>query len=269
MRVLAVALIAAALAGCAAPPATVDRHAKLLSLAADEAGRVTDPQSRLRRQLNLADRQLDDDRTNDARQTLAAAGQTLRETPPAALPPRIRIAGWVSISELSRRAEDTATADGACDQGVATTRGLTPTTERAEYAVGVATEVRELHGKPAAAALLVESAGWAKPIPSTNRRREAMAEIAGAIFDCDDYPAGVAVVRSDPDPAWRSDTLMLLAGSSRQDWESQVGNGAVPGSTSGVIQNSVTDSQSFEGGLNSPRSPFSQSVDYRSVFKTP
>jgi hypothetical protein len=257
---LTTVVLLAALVGCeSTPSADNDRHAKLLSLAAGEAGQIANASDRLKRQLNFADRQLDDGRTDEGRQTLAAAAETLRSTKPADLPPRIRLAGWVSISELSRRAKDTAAADAACEQAVATLRSLDPVPERAEYAVGVATEVRELHGKPAAAKLLVESAAWAARIAKTEDRREALLEIADATFDCDDYPGGLATLRTDPDAAWRSDTLAMLAGSGSRtvDWASSVGNGSVPGTIVGGV-----DAKE----MLPIRKKFGRTVDYRSVF---
>jgi hypothetical protein len=176
------------------------------------------------------------------------------------LPPLVRIAGWVSVSEQSRRAEDTSAANAACDQAVAELRSVDPATERAEYVVGVANEVRELRGKPVAAKLLVEGAAWAGEVKFPDRRRTALTEIADATFDCDDFPRGLGILHVDPDPAWRSDTLASLAEreSRRPDWASNVGNASVPGSLgSGSIRGSAPASRP---------APFEKAVDYQSVF---
>lgn len=260
-RCVAGVLLSAVLIGCAAP-APPSRSARLLSLAGTEAGQVADPQARLKRQLNVADRQLDGDRPAAARQSLAAAAGTMRDAGPDALPRRIRIAGWVSISELSRKADDPAAADAACDQAVVALRSVTPEAERAEYAVGVAREVRALRGQPAAARLLVESAAWAQHVPSEYGRRRALAETADELFDCDDDAAGLAVLRTDPDPAWRSDTLVRLA-EDRSDWASMVGNAAIPGAATRTEYGVVARRRE----PSSPR--FGQSVDYQSVFAGP
>ncbi len=274
-RILILVAAVALLAGCtseSAPP-TADRSRRLLTLAAGEAGGIADAQPRLKRQLNLADRQLSQGNPADARRTLAAAQKTLRGTDLAGVPPLIRIAGWVSVSELSRRADDPATANTACDVAVATLRSLDPVVERPEYAVGVANEVRELRGKPAAARLLVESAEWAKPIADVGWRRQALASIADATFDCDDYDGGLAIVRADPDPTWRSDTLADLAGRS-VDWASSVGNGAIPGSIpgqgimGGYRVSPITVTQNRPNRSPATR-PFGKAVDYDSVFAGP
>ena len=206
-RLTAAAVLSAGLVGCAAPPPPQSRSERLLSMAATEAGQVADPQARLKRQLNVADRQ----DGADARRSLAAAAETMRAAKPRGLPPRIRIAGWVSISKLSRKADDRPTADAACTAAVAALRAVEPEAERAEYAVGVAREVRQLRGKPAAATLLAESAGWARLVTPAYFRRRALAEIADEMFTCDDFTGGLAVLRTDPDPGWRSDTLARLS----------------------------------------------------------
>ena len=257
-------IVAGLLVGCASSPPPPDRHARLLTLAAGEAGQIADADDRLRRQLNLAYDELDDNNRAEARGILSAAAQTLRSAKPGQLSPRTLIAGWVSISELSRQADDPATANGACDQAVATLRSLDPVALRPEYVVGVATEVRELRGKPAAAQLLTESVAWAREIPDVHHRRAGLREIADATFTCDDYAAGLAALRTDPDAGWRSDTLELLAMSAPSgtyDWVSGVGSGAVPGSVA---------NGGFMKGLDlKSAKPFSQPVDYRSVFGTP
>ena len=270
-RTGAVALLAVVIGGCAAPPVAVNRHAELLLLAAGEARQIDQPMERIKRQLNLADDQLNDDNQREARQILAGAADTLRSAKPGELPSRIYIAGWVSISELSRRAKDTAAADVACGAAVAAMRSLSPVAERPEYAVGVADEVRELHGKPAAAKVLVESATWAKQIADVGERRAALVSIADATFNCDDYAGGLADLRVDPDAAWRSDTLAMLAERYRPIGDTAV---AEAGIKPRLFQNGFLDpseaasAKRFESRSDptAAKRPFGQSVDYQSVF---
>ena len=90
-RKLALALILATtsivgiarLSGCTSTlPVTGNLHVeearsqKLMALAADEAGKISDVDMRLTRQLNLADLQSTRDWNADARKTLAAARNT-------------------------------------------------------------------------------------------------------------------------------------------------------------------------------------------------
>ena len=125
--------------------------------------------------------------------------------------------------------------------------------------------MRELRGKPAAAKLLVESAAWVTQVPTVDRRREALCETADAILTCDDYKAGLNVLRTDPNAAWRSDTLASLAGWGDSSRQLQY----ISGGTS-VVRDKATGSLAFpatpEGRNGLVPGRFNQSVDYRSVF---
>jgi hypothetical protein len=289
-------LITTAMIGCetAAPAPPVDRQGKLLTMAAAEAQQISDSRQRLSRQLNFAYEQLRRGKPVESRQSLAFAAQTLRDAKPKDLEPQIRIAGWVSISELSRAAADKPSAQTACDQAVIVLKTLEPVSDRPQFVVGVSDEVKALQGNTAAAALLESSVDWIKQMPGASVNRYALVAVAEAIFDCDDFEGGLAVLRADSDAAWRSDTLAMLAersqfeplsitqagvadnatfrdangnvsrndsrGSRTLDKISNVGNGAVPGSVP------ATSNSAFEKeGSASHR--FGKPVDFQSVFQ--
>jgi hypothetical protein len=261
-------LIALTLAGCTTTP-PVDRESKLLTMAAGEAQQIPDSTARLTRQLNFASQQMSRGKTDESRQSLAYAAQTLRDAKPGDLTSQIRIAGWVSISELSREGSDLSTAHMACEQSVAVLQSLQPISDRPQYVIGVANEVQALDGKPAAAKLLEASADWIKQVEGVTMQRVALVAVADATFYCEDYAGGLTILRTDDDAAWRSDTLAMLAdenrifrdsngniilnagsGSRTLDWVSNVGNAAVPASVPSA----------------DAASSFSKPVDYKSVF---
>jgi hypothetical protein len=243
-------MVSSGLIGCAtAPP--IDRESKLLTMAAGEAQQIPDSTARLTRQLNFAAQQMARGNADESRQSLAYAAQTLRDAKPGDLTSQIRIAGWVSISELSRQGNDLPTAHMACDQAVEVLQSLQPASDRPQFVIGVSTEVQALDGKPAAAKLLEASADWIKQMEGVTIQRVALVAVADATFDCEDYTGGLTILRTDNDAVWRSDTLAMLAERSRTlDWVSNVGNAAVPAS----VQSADTPSS------------FSKPVDYKSVF---
>jgi hypothetical protein len=261
------------LVGCdSSTPPTSDREGKLLTLAAGEAQQIKDCDQRLTRQLNFAFRQMGRGKKDEAKQSLAYAAQTLKDAKPGDLHPQIRIAGWISISELSRGIDDKTTAQVACDQAVTVLRTLDPVAERPDYVIGVASEVQALQGKPAAAKLLDESADWVRQMHGLSTQRIALAAICDAIFDDDDYPGGLAVLRTDADATWRSDTLAMLA--ERPN--------SVPGSSVSVdvARNVIGGSPSFidpsemypsakntvSDAASGTVSGFGKRVDFQSVF---
>jgi hypothetical protein len=248
-------LIAAGLVGCANEP--VDRESKLLTMAAGEAQQIPDSTQRLTRQLNFASQQMQRGRSEESKQSLAFAAQTLRDAKPGDLKPQIRIAGWVSISELSRQGNDLATAKAACDQAVKVLDSLDPVADRPQYVIGVASEVQALQGKPAAAKLLESSADWIKQLNKADKRREALTDVCRQIFNDDDYDGGLMVLRSDNDAAWRSDTLALIARSFHPAPTNQIGFIAhVP---SFIDPSELTPGDSYKPSFSKP-------VDYQSVF---
>ena len=289
------ALVTACNGGCESAPPAVDRRSRLLDMASGEASDIKSPYERLVRQLNFAYRQREDGRPAETRQSLARATDTLRAIRPGDLNDQVRIAGWVSVSELSRQADDRPAAERACGEAVDQLRKLPKVSDRPEYVVGVAAELKSLYGDAPAAKLLVESAAWTKAIETSDEQRAALRSIADAAFHCDDYPGGEQILRTDPDPAWRSDTLVALADEEprgRQlDWISNVGNAAMPRAMGGlaVTQNAVTDNAAARDAngnvlpnvdtslerangysASTPAAstrPYGKSVDFDSVFR--
>ena len=185
MRISAAILLSsAALTGCqeSHPPVAIDRQGKLLTMAAAEAQQIADSKQRLSRQLNFANEQLRRAKPGEAKQSLAFAAQTLRDAKPRDLDPQLRIAGWVSISELSRAADDKPAAQAACDQAVTVLKTLDPVSDRPQYVVGVSDEVKALQGSAAAAALLESSVEWIKQMPGASVNRYALVAVAGGDF---------------------------------------------------------------------------------------
>ncbi len=294
--------VAIAVVGCEPGPPAVDRRARLLDMASGEATDIKSPYDRLVRQLNFAYRQQEDGHPAETRQSLARATETLRAIQPGDLNDQVRIAGWVSVSELSREADDRPAAERACGEAVDQLRKLPKVSDRPEYVVGVAAELKALYGNAPAAKLLVESAGWTKAIDNTDERRAAVRSVADAAFHCDDYAGGEQILRTDPDPAWRSDTLVALADEEPHgnlDWITNTGNAAVPGSMGGLVvtQNAVTNGATFtdangnvvyrrervQAGILTPATaqlatpaetppttvptPYGKPVDFQSVFR--
>jgi hypothetical protein len=259
-RTLITAAILLAIVGCSQTP-TPTRRSKLLAMASDEADLITDPGDRLSRELNFAYEQSNRGQKAEAKSSLAHAAQTLRGVGPKQLDEQKWIAGWVSISELSRAIDDTAAADAACDQAVALLRKLDPVEDRPRFVVGVSRQLYELHGPAAAAKLLEESAAWTAPIKDQPVRRLALTRVTESIFVCDDYDGGLAALRTDPDAAWRSDTLRDFARGYRYP-----GALFVPIVTD---QSSVRSDSTFLDANRSPVGPsqYSQPVDFQSVFR--
>jgi len=100
----------AGLVGCG----TAENHSsRLLALAAEEAGQITDVPRRLTRQLNIADRQSQRGQNANASTSLAAARKTISDAASGQasggfLGTPTSMAGFVSISQLARRVGDTA-----------------------------------------------------------------------------------------------------------------------------------------------------------------
>jgi hypothetical protein len=264
--VLCCSILATVLSGCASDE-PVDTEGKLLTMAAAEAQQIPDPTPRLTRQLNFADRQMNEAKFDEARQSLAYAAQTLREAKPAGLKSQIRIAGWVSISELSRAAKDNATAQIACDQAVNILKTLDPVAERPEYVVGVSDEVKALKGKAAAAALLESSIDWIKQMPGASVNRYALVAVSEAIFRCGDFTGGLAALRADSDAAWRSDTLAMIA--DRNKTPAPAGIFDTVGGVGGLVARAVPQKSLGDPSEMFPDSnrPFGKPVDFQSVFK--
>src|SRR5207248_7143310 len=97
--------------------------------------------------------------TGAARAALGAARETLQGA--ALTDEHLRLAGWISISELSRRAGDLENARESVKEALRFLRALEPVPRRAEYARGGAAEVRLLEGSAASAEVLREATAWA------------------------------------------------------------------------------------------------------------
>jgi hypothetical protein len=187
-----------------------DRARRLMELAAEEAGKVDQPLDRFTRQLNIAEMQIDRNLAATGRQTLTAARRTLEKNG-AEFDEKLHIAGWVSLSELARQAGADAFAGSALDRAIELVRQVRPKWKRCQYVVGVAQELRWLRGKSASAEFLREAGPWAQAIGKKEDRREAYTAFSAQLFLCDDYDGGAAMIRRDDQPAWRSDTLAMLA----------------------------------------------------------
>jgi hypothetical protein len=105
----------------------------------------------------------------------------------------------------------------------------------------------------------------------------ALVAICDAIFHDDDYTGGLAVLRTDTDATWRSDTLAMLSdednsqytdangntvsrsgNSGSLNWISNVGNAAVP--------SSITQSPGRSPSMPLQIQSFGTPVDFQSVF---
>ena len=195
---------------------TGDRGRELLALAAREAGDITDPDGRLTRQLNIADTQIHGFDASDGIRTLQAARETIRRGGDQ-LGEDVRLAGWVSISQLARAGKDRPTAESACQEALERLHSLPGEARRCRYVLGVANEARHLVTEQTAVDLLKLAGGWAKAIDSVTERHQALLAFAVALFNLNRAEDGVAVLRNEPDAAWRADTLVMLAAASSPD----------------------------------------------------
>jgi hypothetical protein len=187
------------------------RSQRLVALASKEATSIKDVDARLTRQLNLAHLQIERGWADDARVSLAATSATLPSKDADGLKSHARISGWISISELSRRIKDTATATAACDGAIAAMNAIEVPGRRCEYVMGIANELQYLRGLPAAADLVAKAGPWTKSIDDLPQRRQAVMSFACALFNLDSFDAGLAMLQNEGDAAWRSDTLKQLA----------------------------------------------------------
>ncbi len=188
------------------------RAQRLMQLASGEAAQMQAPDQKLASLLNIADLQTDNGHDADALSTLAKARQILTEIAET-LEPQTRIAGWVSLSELSYQAGDPDFAGQAIDQAVAALKRLEPPSSRVQFVRGVAAQLHVLRGDAAAANLLVQAGPWIDDNQNSKllARREALVALASDLFLYNDYDAGLAMLRRDPSPGWRTQVLTQLA----------------------------------------------------------
>ena len=201
-----------ALAGCSDRVSEAERNRRLIELAQKSASEVTIPKERLTRQLNIAEVQLLRQSQSDAQLTLAAARKTIMDAKKEQLDDYTRLAGWVSISQLSRRANDLVTSDLAISQAITAIGNLEPKAQRCDYVISLASEVREVRGKPAAGKFLAQAAPWALEMDNKAQHRQILLAFAReAFFQCDAFEDGRVILQQDADAGWRSDMLLAMA----------------------------------------------------------
>jgi hypothetical protein len=245
------------LCGCGGPPPVSgrlqlneERSQKLMAMAAREAEKIGDADMRLTRQLNLADAQIQRDWTDNAKSTLAAARKTMGTPEAAKLNDHARLSGWVSISELSRRIDDMATAAIATQAALGELDKIEDLGKRCEYVMGISNELQYIKGKAAAAGLLTSAGPWTQSIDNLAARRQALIAFSAALFNLDDFDAGQKMLAQEPDAAWRSDVLASMAQMP-----------AAGKDMSAAAVSSVTAPQSIIQPF------YGKSLDYEQVFK--
>jgi hypothetical protein len=192
------------------PDVTFDRSRKLSILAAAEASQIADADSRLTRQLNIADQVKQRYTNDDALAVLDEASKTLHAVGPS-LDGFARISGWVSVSQLARASHGNPMAETAAREAQRELEALPELGERCQYVLSVAEEISHLQGNAPAIELLTKGGQWAKSIDDSNDRRAARLAFAIALFNLNAYEGGVASLRGEGDPAWASDTMLALA----------------------------------------------------------
>lgn len=258
MRGIMVCLIVlASVCGCSVPESRLDAD-RILRMAGDEAGLITAPKDKLTRQLNVANREAETGKPTEARATLALARQTLENAKKEDFNNQQRLAGWISLSELSRRVDDKTFANSALDQALQTLKELTPQQARCEYVLGVEHELRELRGDAEAAKMLATAGDWATTLIEPSTRRAAFLDYAGELFECNDYEGARTLLRKDNDAAWRADSLMAISDrarfSVRRSWFGS--------ETSGLFDQTEMMRSSKSAPL-----PFSKRLDFESNYQ--
>jgi hypothetical protein len=211
-------------------PVEVTRSAKLLTMAAEEAGSIDVLDDRLTRQLNIADLQIQCGQKSEAIKTLALAVSTLRvrEKESASTAPSTeaaggerelpqpfdefrRIAGWTSVAELAHTAGDSKMANAAYIDAVEALNSVQPEIKRAEYVMSLSEICNTLRGQSEATQLLVKGGQWAQKIDNRTVRRYALATFARQLTNYDDLEDARTVMRNEADARWRSDMFAALA----------------------------------------------------------
>lgn len=229
-------LVIVALSGCGG---SVDRSGKMLTMAAEEAMFVDNLDMRLARQLNIADLQNKTNRKTDAAHTLQLAKDTLSSAEARKqLTEFRRIAGWTSISELARAADDKSLANAACNEALETLYSVKPEAARAEYVLSLSEEVKELRGNVEAGRLLVKGGEWAGTIPDKTVRRQALSAFANQLMMFDQFEEARTVLRNDSDAAWRVDVLTASAQNLNMEQTTRV-------TMSGAAMKSVTINNTY------------------------
>lgn len=195
--------------GCNGP--APDRAGKLLTMAGEEAGAISNTLDRFSRQLNIAYTQLRTDRKPDAAKTLQLARETLKTAKKEDFDDFHRIAGWTAISQLARQAGDRDLALASSDKALEALNDVKPAAERPQYVLSLAGELADLRGKPAAIELLDSGSTWAGDIIEAGMRRTALVAFADRLIGYDAYENARTTLRKDPDASWRTDTFLAMA----------------------------------------------------------
>jgi hypothetical protein len=255
LLILILILVIITLAGCQQPATGPDAD-RILHMANDETGLITAPRERLTRQLNIANRQTQNNRQPEARQTLAQARQTLEKADKPAFTDQQRLAGWISLAELARKADDKPFANSALDQAIAALNELNPQQLRCEFVLGVERELRQLRGDKPAAQFLITAGDWAIELTPPSVRRAAYLEFTKELFLCNDYDGAVALLHKDQDPTWRADSLMAISDQARLDQRSWL-DALSPIRTYGLA----------DSGQATTPAPFSKRLDFENNYQ--
>lgn len=242
---------------------TADGGKRLLDLAASEAVNIPDPDVRLTRLLNLADMQTQRGWKHDATLTLGNAETTLRSAQAAELTEHARLSGWISVSELSRAADDTGRANSACDGAVKALLAIDDPGRRCEYVMGIGNELAYLKGNEAAGKLVDQAGPWTKSIDDLQRQRQAVLTFANVLFNLNDYEAGQRMLRNQGDAAWRSETLAQLAAQAGQKYGSPVAYSSL----APAAAEADSSAGRIESRSSSVLSSFGRPLGYRQVFQ--
>ena len=211
----------AAMLSCAG--ASAHRTQRLLALASGEIRFIKAPLERITRQLNLANIQIEDGHDEDGMVTLRDARETLGSAGEDDFTDHTKMAGWISLVELSHQAKDLGFAEDALEKALAELNEIEPEYNRIRYVRGVADQVGLLLGKEERADLLVKGGSWAKGIENPYQRRQVLLSYVDDLFAREYYHRGLEVLRNDGDAAWRADTLLAMSGQEKSD-----GGGGVP-----------------------------------------
>jgi hypothetical protein len=249
-------------AGCA-PRDT--RFQQLTELATTEVRELPNPVDRLAKFLQLANLQAWHDETAAARAARDDARQVLMQSDSSKLGMEPRLAGWISLAELSREARSLDDSRIAAGQAETLLHSLEPPHERVQYVQSLAREFEQTRGKEAAIALYTRSAEWAVGMDDLKKRRGAYQAIAGSLVALDEVDAAAEVVRRDDDRGWRADSFIALSRATPYELY-QLQQGSLGLATG--IPVSITY-QAPEGALYSTPTGFSwKRLDFDSYFRS-